>query len=429
MKTSLVALLLVLANLASGQDAAAPQPQASQPQASPSQPPNQKKEIKDPAEYNAYVGAVQQADPAAKISGLEAFLTQYPNSVMKEDALELLMGTYQQANNQAKVIDTANRLLVANPNNARGLVLLAYNERAAQKWADAKQHAERGLQTLEKMPKADGVSDADFAKQKTQLAGLLNSVAGFSALQLKDYVSAQKYLRPAVEADPNNVENVYPLALSYLTATPPDDVNGLFFIARAANLVSDPAGKASIIKFGHSRYVKYHGSEQGWDDLIAQTKTTPLPPAGFTITQYVPPTPQQQAAELVKTKKPDEMSFAEWELVLSVGTQEDQDKVWNSLKGKNLQMAEVQVITASPTKLELAASVDDIDQKRADIELSFPGPIPARMVPKEGDKINFEGTPVSYTPSPFVMVMEKGALLTKAAPAPPRKPPVRRKPQ
>ena len=429
MKTSLVALLLVLANLASGQTAASPQPQASQPQASPAQPQTQKKEIKDPAEYNAYVGAVQQTDPAAKISGLEAFLTQYPNSVMKEDALELLMGTYQQANNQAKVIDTANRLLAANPNNARALVLLAYNERAAQKWADAKQHAERGLQALDKMPKADNVSEADFAKQKTQLAGLLNSVAGFSALQLKDYAEAQKYLRPAVEADPNNVENVYPLALSYLTATPADDVNGLFFIARAANLVSDPKGKDSIVKFGRSRYVKYHGTDQGWDDLLAQTKTTPLPPAGFTITQYVPPTPQQQAAELVKTKKPEEMSFAEWELVLSVGTQADQDTVWNALKGKNLQMAEVAVISASPTKLGLAASVDDIEQKRADIELTFPAAIPARMVPKEGDKINFEGTPVSYTPSPFVMVMEKGALLTKAAPAPARKPPVRKKPQ
>jgi tetratricopeptide (TPR) repeat protein len=428
MKTSLVALLLVLANMASAQDAAAPQP-AAQPQASPSQPAAQKKEIKDPAEYNAYVGAVQQSDPAAKISGLEAFLTQYPNSVMKEDALELLMGTYQQANNQAKVIDTANRLLSANPDNARALVLLAYNERATQKWADAKQHAERGLQAVTKMPKPDGVSDADFAKQKAQLTGLLNSVAGFSALQLKDYPSAQKYLRPAVEADPNNVENVYPLALSYLTAAPSDDVNGLFFIARAANLVADPAGKASIIKFGHSRYVKYHGTEQGWDDLLTQTKTTPVPPAGFTITQYVPPTPQQQAADLVKTKKPEEMSFAEWELVLSVGTQADQDTVWNSLKGKNLQMAEVQVITASPTKLELAASVDDIDKKQADIELSFPAAIPARSLPKEGDKINFEGTPVSYTPSPFVMVMEKGALLTKAAPAAARKPPVHKNPQ
>jgi tetratricopeptide (TPR) repeat protein len=427
MKTSLVALLLALSAMASSQDAAPAQPQAAPAAAAQ---PQQKKEIKDPAEYNAYVGAVQQTDANAKISGLEAFLTQYPNSVMKEDALELLMGTYQQAGNQAKVIDTANRLLTANPDNTRGLVLLAYNERAAQKWTDAKQHAERGLQALTKMPKADGVSDADFAKQKSQLSGLLNSVAGFSALQLKDYASAQKYLRPAVEADPNNVENVYPLALTYLTATPSDDVNGLFFIARAANLVADPKGKDSIVKFGHNRYVKFHGVEQGWDDLLAQTKATPLPPAGFTIAQYVPPTPAQQAAELVKTKKPEEMSFAEWELVLSEAAPEDQEKVWSALKGKNLQMAEVQVITATPTKLELAASVDDIDQKRADIELAFPGPIPARSLPKVGDKINFEGTPVSYTPKPFVMVMEKGALLTKAAPAAPaRKPPVRKKPQ
>src|SRR5580765_1828951 len=144
--------------------APAAQPQQAQPSVQPAQPaaPQQKKEIKDPAEYNAYVGAVQQSDPAAKSSGLEAFLTQYPNSVMKEDALELLMGTYQQANNQAKVIDTANRLLVANPDNARALVLLAYNERATQKWADAKQHAERGLQAVTKMAKPDGVSDADF---------------------------------------------------------------------------------------------------------------------------------------------------------------------------------------------------------------------------------------------------------------------------
>jgi hypothetical protein len=35
---------------------------------------------------------------------------------------------------------------------------------------------------------------------------------------------------------------------------------------------------------------------------------------------------------------------------------------------------------------------------------------------------------VSYAPKPFVMVMEKGALLTKAAPAA-RKPPARKKPQ
>ena len=431
MKTSLVAFVLSLTAIASGQQAAAqpqtqPAAQAAQPAAAPAP---QKKEIKDPAEYNAYVGAVQQQDPTAKISGLEAFLAQYPNSVMKEDALELLMGAYQQSGKQDKVIDTANRLLTTNPNNVRALVLLAYNERAAQKWADARQHAERGLQALPGMAKPDTVSDADFAKQKAGLEALLNSVAGFSALQLKDNASAEKYLRPAVEADPNNVENVYPYALACLTATPEDDVNGLFFMARAANLVKDPGGKAQITKFGHSKYVKYHGSEEGWNDLLTLTATTSLPPAGFTIKQYVPPTTAEQAHDLVKDKTPADikkLSFAEWELVLSAGSPEDQDKVWSVIKGVSMQM-EGTVISAAPTELGIAASQDDIDAKRSDITLTMSGTIPAKLMPKESSTLDFEGTPVSYTPNPFVMTMEKGALLTKA-PATPAKKPVHHRP-
>jgi hypothetical protein len=427
MKTSLVAIVLMFAGLASGQQTTAQPP--AQPAASP-QPAAQaqsQKQIKDPAEYNAYVGAVQQQDAAAKISGLEAFLAQYPNSVMKEDALEVLMGAYTTAGNQAKVMDTANRLLAANPNNVRGLVLLAYNERAAQKWADAKAHAERGLQALPGMPKPDGTSDADFEKQKAQFTELLDGIAGFSALQLKDNATAEKDLRAAVEADPNNVENVYPLALAALTATPEDDVNGLFFIARAANLVKDPAGKAQITKFGRSKYVKYHGSDEGWNDLLAQTATTTLPPAGFTIKQYVPPTPAEQAHDLVKDKAPADikkLSFAEWELVLSAGSPEDADKVWSVIKGVPLQM-EATVLKAADTELQIAASQDDIDAKRADIVLTMSGTIPAKLMPAEGSTLDFEGTPVSYTASPFVMTMEKGALLTKAAP---KKPPVHRKP-
>jgi len=444
MKTSLVAIVLVFAGITClGQQTdtqpqtqpatppAASQTPAAQPQQpAPAAPPQQKKEIKDPAEYNAYVSAIQQKDPSAKISGLEAFLTQYPNSVMKEDALDTLMAAYQQTSNQAKVMDTANRLLAANPNNVRALVLLAYNERAAQKWADAKDHAIRGLNAVPSMPKPEGMSDADFAKQKTEFGNVLNSVAGFSALQLKDYPIATKYLRAAVEGDPNNVENIYPLALAYLTGTPEDDVNGLFFMARAANLVKDPAGKAQITKFAHSKYVKYHGSEDGWNDLMTQTQTTVLPPVDFTIKAYVPPTPAEQAHDLVKDKTPADikkLSFAEWELALSKGSPEDADKVWSVIKGVPMQM-EATVIIAGDTELEIAASQDDIDAKRADIKLTMTGKIPAKLMPKEGGTLDFEGTPVSYTPDPFVMVMEKGALLTKAAPPAPHHPPAHRKP-
>src|SRR5579863_4236473 len=167
MKKILVAVVLAVAGTALSQQTAAPAPQAAAPQPQTAAPAPQaaaapqKKEIKDPAEYNAYVSAVQQVDEAAKISGLEAFLVQYPNSVMKPDALEILMSSYQKTGDTAKMADAANRLLQADPSNVRALALLAYSNRAAQKWADARQYAEKGLAALPSMAKPDGVADAD----------------------------------------------------------------------------------------------------------------------------------------------------------------------------------------------------------------------------------------------------------------------------
>src|SRR5208337_5548588 len=120
MKKSLVIILLVFAIAALVQQSAA---QAAAP--------SSQKQVKDPAEYNAYVNAIQQSNPAQKAAAVEAFLQTYPNSVMKEDALEQLMAAYQGAGDAQKTIDTANRVLQANPNNVRALALLAYNSRAA----------------------------------------------------------------------------------------------------------------------------------------------------------------------------------------------------------------------------------------------------------------------------------------------------------
>jgi hypothetical protein len=432
MKKTLLAMLLVVAGTAVAQTSSAPaQPQ--QPAAS-GQPPAapQKKEIKDPAEYNAYMGAQGQQDPAAMISGFEAFLTQYPNSVMKEDALDQLMGAYTKAGNQAKLQDTAQRLLQANPNSLRALALIAYTKRIGAKTpqdlADAAQYAEKGLQVLPNVPKPDGMSEADFQKLKAQTSVIFNGAVGMNAYQNKDNAKAQQYLRAAVEGDASDVSNIYPLALSYLTAGPPEKtVDGLFFIARAANLIPDPKGKADVIKFGKSKYKNYHGSEEGWSDLLTQTATTTLPPAGFTIKQYVPPTPAEQAADLVKTKKIPEMSFAEWQLVLSEGTPEDAEKVWSTLKGKPLQMVAHVISVESSSHLMLAGSSDDIDAKRADIDLTMSAAIPARQMPKVDTDFQFEGTPVSYVPKPFVMTMNDGALIVKSAPKTPAKKPAARK--
>jgi len=436
MKKPLVIMLLVFAiagavvQQAAGQAAAAPAAQ--------------KPQIKDPAEYNAYVNAVQQSDPAAKAQAIEAFLQTYPNSVMKEDALVQLMSAYQQAGNTQKTVDTANRVLQANPSNIRALALLAYYYRtmASQGGADAAKNADlameygqKGLDALPNTPKPDGMSDADFTKFHNDLGGIFEGAVGFAALQKKDLALAQKDLRAAVEHESQpNIADIYPLATADLEAKPMNP-EGFWFIVKASQLAQGP-GQQQILDYGRKKYVRYHGSEEGWADVVKQAQASPgvMPPAGFTVAAAPPPpSPAEQAAELVKSKDPKQMSFAEWQLVLSSGNQQASDTVWNAIKDKAVKLV-ANVITGSPTKLTLAGSADDIDEKKADINLTMAKPIPAKLVPAAGTLTQFQATVASYTASPFMLTMTDGVLLDKsgnpigtAAAAPVHKAPAKKK--
>ena len=433
MKTSLIAVVLGLASMAIAQQPATTQPQPGAPaQGSSAQGPV----IKDPAEYNAYVGAVQQQDPSAKISGLEAFVSQYPNSIVKKDALEVLMGAYQQTQNAVKTSETAERLLQVDPNNMRALALLAYTARldlqrntdsakGAQLTQAMKQYGEKGVAALPDYKKPDGVSDADFVKLKDQMAAIFNAAVGLAAYQDKDYVNAAKALRVAVDASPTDFSLVYPLALAYIQSTPPDPIAGIWYAARAS-AVAPAQYQAQIEKYAKAQYVKYHAGEDGWPEVLAQAKASPTQPAGFTIKPA--PTLAEQAHTLVGTKKPETMDFAEWQLVLSEGSPEDAATVWDAIKGKSLQFQAL-LLKSSATSLDLAASLDDIDKKQKDVELTMRAEIPAKLLAtlKEGTEIQVAGTPASYTAKPFLIVMEDGGLLTKAAPpTAPKKPAARR---
>ncbi len=193
------------------------------------------KQIKDQAEYNSYANAAGQANPASKAQAFEQFMLQYPNTVVKDDALEALMGAYQQAGDATKMQDAANRLLQVNPNAVRALALMAYTKRAAveanpaaptvqQDSQQAFQLGQKGLSALQCFVKPAGTPDAEFETQKKQMAAIFNGAAGRGALNLKDFANAQKYFTEAVTIDPNNLNDVYGAALAYLT--PPADRSG-----------------------------------------------------------------------------------------------------------------------------------------------------------------------------------------------------------
>jgi hypothetical protein len=430
MKTILLTVVLGIAVGAAAQTTS--QPAQGQPATPPAQAaaPPAAPVIKDPAEYNAYVAAVQATDPNAKISGLEAFLNQYPNSVMKNQALEILMQTYQQAGNAKKTMDTATKLVTSDSCNVRALALLAYFDRviaqggdpnAKQMLADGKKYGQQGLDCMPKFVKPEGTSDADFQKTKDQMTGIFNAAIGISSLQDKDYPTAVKALRTTVDQNPTDFSVVYPLALAYLGQTPPDYQNGIWYAARAA-AVAPPAAQAQIEKYARSQYVKFHAGEDGWAELLAAAKAN-----GPQVAVKPAPSPAEQAHNMTAATSPEKMDFATWEFVLSNGSQEDQDQVWNAIKGKAVQMNGT-VISTAATEFMIAGSSDDIDAKKADITLKFEDKVPVKLIPKDGASFDFQGEPASYTPNPFMMIMEKGQLLrAKAAPTT-KKPPVHHKP-
>jgi tetratricopeptide (TPR) repeat protein len=421
MKRSLVISLLVFASAATIQQAVGQA--AGQTESAPAGQSAQKPEIKNPAEYNAYINAIQQTNAAQKAQLLEAFLQTYPNSVMKVDALELLMVAYQQAGDAQKSLDAANRILQADPNNVRALAVLSYNYRAAashggpqmqDNLAKAKQYGEQGLQALPKLQKPAGMSDADFTKLHNEMGAIFDGAVAFSALQAKDYATAQKDFQEAVswESQPT-IADIYPLATADLEAKPMNP-SGFWFIVKAA-MMAQGGTQQQILDYGKKKYIRYHGSDQGWDQLVSDAKASAsiMPPAGFTVAAAPPPpSPAEQAADLVKTKTPVQMSFAEWELVLSSGNQQAADTVWNAIKGKAVKL-QASVISATSTSVQLAGSDDDIEAKKADITLTMSKAIPARLTPTVGSMMAFQGTLTSYTPNPFMMTMTEGVLLDK----------------
>jgi hypothetical protein len=421
MKKSLILLLLAAASLAAqAQGAPAGQQQPAPGAATPGQ---QRKTIQDPNEYNAYVAAVNATDATQKAQMMESYLQTYPNSVMKEDGLELLLKTYQQLNNAAQIKAVAGRLLQVNPNNLTALALLSYLDRAqaqaggpdaATSLQEAGQLGTRGLQAMQTATKPEGYTDEQWNSMKGSFRVIYLGSVGHAALQAKDYPTAQQNLKEVVALQPTDVNSIYLLALSYLSPKP-IVVDGLFWIAKAADAAPQ------LIPYAKNQYIRYHGSDAGFDDLLASAKSAATIPAGFTIAPA--PSAADQANDMLKKGPPEKLSFAEWQFILTNGTKDASSQVWTAIKGKPVQLVAV-VIDAARDSLKLAGSVDDIDAKKSDITLTLKEPLTAARVPKAGAQLTIQGVPNDFSVNgdTFNLTFTDGEVL-KGLPEAGKKPP------
>lgn len=397
--------------------------------------------IKDPAEYNAYTNAIGQSTPAAKAAAIESFLQQYPNSVVKQQMLEALVGAYLATRDTAKTFDAAKRLLQVDPSNLRALTFVVYVEKGQgqstndqAKLDDAATLARRGLDAT----KPANMSQEDFDKLKSAATPTFYNAIAADDLTKKDYKDEIADITAELKAEPPaqtiqqpSLADTYYLGTAYvqLDSKNPDNLkNGIWFLARAAQYLPEPY-KDTAEKAAEYWYNKYHGSMDGFSSWKPNPDGTPVnkptvvqlahdnvfPPAAYAPTPAPPPPSPQQLAHNAVASTPDlkTLALTDKEFILANGAPDDAQKVWAVLNGVTAEVPGT-VVSATADSVQLAVSDDAKQSQKADFTINMKTPL--KEVPAPGTNVTYIATFDSYTQNPPMIIMKDGG------PKPPARP-------
>jgi hypothetical protein len=410
------------------------------------------------AEYAVYNNALTQTTPQAKAAGLEQYLTQFPQSSVKATVLEALMSLYSTFD-AAKTQDAADRLLQVDPTNVKALyaeTLLRNGAAGALTDPAAKQaamdtvasYAQKGLAA----PKPACMSDADFATLKAAEYPTFYSAIGYDQLLKKDPAAIDTYKKelalvpPDATKTPGTVlQDIYYLGVAYMQATPPDYLSCAFYASRAVAYAPDNY-KTVISPTANYCYKKYHGAADGYDAVVAAATANLNPPADFATTIKPAPTPAEQIHTIIAST-PDLATLAtsDKEMVFQYGSPEDAAKVWDTIKGKSVEIPGALVIASTPTQLQVAVSEDAVQSKTADFTFNMKAPDaePTTAAAKAayaknqaaiadatqvGKTVTVQGTYDSFTPKPLMITMSDGEVVLPKPTKPAPKAPVHHKP-
>ncbi|SKA12992.1 Kazal-type serine protease inhibitor domain-containing protein [Enhydrobacter aerosaccus] len=388
--------------------------------------------VTNPAEYKSYVSAINTQDATKRAQALEVFLAWYPGSALRLQAFEQAMAAWQAANNPVKADAVAVRLLQVDPNNVQALANRAYSGRTQAMAGDANalspavDAAQRGIGALPKWQKPGNMSDPDFTRLKMQILAVFDGTLGFAALQSKDYAKARNHFLEAVSVEPDSLPDAYQLSVALLEGKPIDPL-GFWYGARAiaiARAAKNDAAAAEIEKYAAGRYRHYHGSDEGWDKLVARLAAgEKRPPDNFGATITRAMSPSETAVQMAAASDLNTLSFSDWELILShrddsADNRAAAEKMWKAIVEKQHDGARlklpVKVIKASSERLEVALAEGNQSRDVVDLEIQMAYPL--RPLPAPGTTIFIIGTLSDYKPMPFRFFLTKAELAEESMP-------------
>jgi tetratricopeptide (TPR) repeat protein len=396
-------------------------------------------------EYNAEQACGNDKNPTTQVKCLDAFVQQYPTSNLLIYVYPMYYSDYSQLKNWAKVIEYADKLVAlgdkVGPNEKYGALYaraFAFNSLSAAEQAGQAKGAlaacASGLDLVPQLKKPDTIDDKAFDEQKKQAGIYLNGTCAQAAMVLKDYPNAVKYYKAVLAVNPDEAITNYRLGQAYIASTPPQTMDGFWYIARAVTSKSATQQQSTQLK-AYLRKLVANYQQAACDNLVDAQLAELLQLAGSATerpaTYKIP-----SSADLDAARK--DMTIASVITDLKGGGDKAKT-IWLAscglefpdVPGKLIEITPGAAAT-DPLTLKVAFVTSDAEFEAAttpNMEVKVVGqPDAARL--EKGNPVRFTGTLSTYDPDPaFILHWDKCKVNQEDIPkekGPAKKPPVKR---
>ena len=394
-------------------------------------------------EYNTYVAAANEKNPAQQIKQLDDFVQRYPNSALLMYIYEQYYQNYSAQRNYPKVIEYVDKLLAlgdkadstmrykayyARAFTFNNLNLPAADPTAKDQAAKARDAAVAGLKTVGEIKKPENVDDKTFAEQKRPATILFNYTAAAASMVAKDYPSAVQYYKATLALTPNEAVTWFRLGVAYLSMAPPQQMDGFWSLAHSVSLKGQT--EAQVRKYLRTQMLNYQQPscenllDAQMSELVALAGSSEERPASYKL---------PSSADLDAARK--DMTIAS--VIADLKTAGDKGKItWLAACGLEFPDVPGKLLDltrgADAVTLKVAFVTSDAEFEAAttpNMEVKVVGQPEAKRIEK-GNPVRFTAMLSSYDPDPaFLLHWDKAKVNAEDIPAEkkaPVKKPVRR---
>lgn len=378
--------------------------------------PQEEKQYKDRAEYDLLSKVYAEADPTKKLALLDEWSEKYPETDWHLERTQFYLDSYSKTNQSEKAVASAHELLGKVPgdftSNYTITLLSPYLGKSdAGTLAAATKAGKELLAGMDKQfaTRPETVPQETWDSARKQYETAAHKTVGWSAMQSKDNVVAEKSFTEALKLDPTQAQISYWLGDVVMKQK---DVKkndlAMFSFARAAAYDGPNAmpaeGRQQVAEYVKNLLKSYAGDTgvtEYWPRLEAMAKASAFPTGELDFES------KEQIAYNAEKKARDENPLLYKYLDLkTVLTGTTGDATWGDLKGKLTPKMALYVISAAPPARP--STINLSSKPGGEIEVVLTLENRRRDPVGTGRKLTIDGVAATLTKAPFKLVLTDG---------------------